>query len=130
MDTEGWVALAERDMNAARALLDSGNLLPVGFHCQQAVEKLLKAIYALRKGEPPPRIHDLARLAAALGEEVDGRWAAEAEFLAELTDLCTRTRYGHPDWKATIAYLERDEVARRLVERTTEVCEWLRLKIR
>lgn len=35
----------------------------IGFHAQQAVEKLLKAALA-NAGVPPPRVHDLGRLVA------------------------------------------------------------------
>lgn len=40
----------------------------IGFHAQQAIEKLLKAALAHR-GVAPPRIHDLARLGALLEED-------------------------------------------------------------
>lgn len=39
----------------------------IGFHAQQAVEKLLKAALA-NAGVPPPRVHDLGRLVALLDE--------------------------------------------------------------
>jgi HEPN domain-containing protein len=39
----------------------------IGFHAQQAVEKLLKAALA-NAGVPPPRIHDLGRLVVLLDE--------------------------------------------------------------
>lgn len=45
----------------------------IGFHAQQAVEKLLKAALA-NAGVPPPRVHDPGRLVALLdeGRERDG----------------------------------------------------------
>lgn len=39
----------------------------LGFHAQQAIEKLLKAALAAA-GVPPPRVHDLARLVALADE--------------------------------------------------------------
>lgn len=58
-----WTAKAKND------LLDADNNLAakrvpcdmVCFHCQQAVEKLLKAVLSA-KGVPPPRTHDLLAL--------------------------------------------------------------------
>lgn len=129
MDVEGWIAFAERDLRAARAMKATGNLLSVGFHCQQAIEKLLKGRYVQLRHSVPPRVHDLARLAATLAESNDERWSAEAAFLRELTDLCTRARYGHPDWKATLAYLEEAETADRLLSRTEEIFAWLKSKL-
>jgi HEPN domain-containing protein len=40
----------------------------IGFHAQQALEKLLKAALA-QAGAAPPRIHDLGELIARLGDE-------------------------------------------------------------
>ena len=58
-----WIAKARND------ILDADNNLSakqvpcdtVCFHCQQAVEKLLKAMLSA-KGVPPPRTHDLLAL--------------------------------------------------------------------
>jgi HEPN domain-containing protein len=56
-----WVRIAADDLTAARQLAASG-LLNVGcFHCQQAIEKLLKA-WLLWRGAQAPRTHDLALL--------------------------------------------------------------------
>jgi HEPN domain-containing protein len=45
MDVAGWLALADHDPRAAQALARAGTFLPVGFHCQQAIGKTLKALY-------------------------------------------------------------------------------------
>lgn len=63
--------IADRDLATAEALaLHSPNLYEsIGFHCQQATEKYLKAallIYAL----PAPFIHDLTSLATGLAARV------------------------------------------------------------
>lgn len=62
---ETWVRKAEADYKAARKLL--GDLEPdsadiVCYHCQQSVEKLLKAL-AVQTGIAPPKVHDLVQLA-------------------------------------------------------------------
>ncbi len=44
----------------------------IGFHSQQALEKLLKAALA-HAGVVPPRIHDLGELMARLAPESPGR---------------------------------------------------------
>jgi HEPN domain-containing protein len=56
--------LARDDEGAARAMLDVGSVTDaiVGFHAQQAVEKALKAVLAVR-GVKVPFTHDLAGLA-------------------------------------------------------------------
>lgn len=55
-----WVRKAEADLAAAHRLADGGRPLPdqMGFLCQQAAEKYLKA-FLLAVGQVPPRIHDV-----------------------------------------------------------------------
>ena len=60
---EKWAAQSLYDIETAKAMLDSGRYLYVLFCCQQAVEKMLKALIAKRTRELPPRLHNLIRLA-------------------------------------------------------------------
>jgi HEPN domain-containing protein len=55
-----WVRKAEADLAAAHRLADGDRPLPdqMGFLCQQAAEKYLKA-FLLAVGQVPPRIHDV-----------------------------------------------------------------------
>jgi len=58
-----WLALASQDEQSARFLMDM-QPLPlevICFHCQQAAEKLLKALIA-KNMLPIPRTHDLLQL--------------------------------------------------------------------
>jgi HEPN domain-containing protein len=64
-DVLEWVAYAERDRRAARHLLESGDYEACALHCQQAVEKLLKAGIVSQTGERPPYEHNLWKLAQA-----------------------------------------------------------------
>lgn len=61
-DPKEWLRYAEIDRRAAKHLLDDGDYEACAFHCQQAVEKLLKAIVVKQAGERPPHIHDLLTL--------------------------------------------------------------------
>ena len=63
----------------------------IGFHAQQAVEKLLKAILANRQVEYP-RVHDIDRLVDLL-EAHDGSLPPQARQLDELTPWATQLRY-------------------------------------
>jgi len=87
-----WTALEQAlyDLDTARAMFDSGRYLHVLFCCQQAVEKMLKAIIAESTKGLPPRIHQLMRLAEVAGLEVSGE---RAEFLRELSAYYIQTRY-------------------------------------
>jgi HEPN domain-containing protein len=63
----------------------------IGFHAQQAVEKLLKAVLANRNVEYP-RVHDIDRLVDLL-ETHDGSLPPQARQLDELTPWATQLRY-------------------------------------
>jgi HEPN domain-containing protein len=93
-----WHDQAVYDLDTADAMLASGRYLYVVFCCQQAAEKMLKAIIVQRTGELPPRIHNLLRLAdlaevgldeekillcgALVGYYIQSRYPAEMEDLA------------------------------------------------
>ena len=61
-----WIELADKDLALAEHTAKTMWPIPheiVCFHCQQFVEKYLKA-FLVSKGQEPPFIHDLAKLAA------------------------------------------------------------------
>jgi HEPN domain-containing protein len=63
-----WVRKAEHDLEAARRIMAVEEGCPydtVCFHCQQAIEKYLKALLTL-SGVPALRTHDLEKLLAML----------------------------------------------------------------
>lgn len=65
----GWLALAARDLATARALTDDDIPTSVILHCQQAVEKALKAVIIAR-GAVPPFVHSIESLVGQLPEDV------------------------------------------------------------
>lgn len=85
--------MARKDVRAARALLDPAlaDVESFGFHAQQATEKTLKALLALR-GVTYPRIHDLDRLMQLL-REAGATVPKSCETLAVLTDFGVGFRY-------------------------------------
>ena len=78
-----WLERSNYDLETAKAMLDAGRYLYVAYMCQQAIEKLLKAIIAQHGKENLP-IHNLNRLAelAELRRELA---AEQVDLLAELT---------------------------------------------
>ena len=69
--TSEWLSAADKDIKAASRLLNDEALTSVvTFHCQQAIEKLFKAILVDRDLEPQ-RIHDLLRLYKLVSEYID-----------------------------------------------------------
>ena len=93
-----WRAKAQSDWTTVEVLLDSERCPAdsVCFHCQQFVEKLVKALLT-RHGIEAPRTHDLRRL-IQLAEP----FAPELSPLADASDALTahgvETRYPD-DWR-------------------------------
>ena len=89
-ETREWVESSEIDLEAASACLDRELYGPCVSHCQQAVEKMLKAIW-LESGreEIPPRTHNLVDLADTLGL-LEPSWE---EFLRKLSNQAVVSRY-------------------------------------
>ena len=57
-----WLEKAERDLDAANAMFDTGRWFYVVFMCQQAVEKLVKGLYLQYVDDNVPRTHNIGLL--------------------------------------------------------------------
>lgn len=120
-----WIERAEYDLETAKVMLDTARYLYVGYMCQQAVEKLLKAIIAQQNKETLP-IHNLNRLAEVAGVR-DRLNNEQFNFLAELTPYCIEARYG--DYKESLSEIINEQRAREVYKKTQEIFEWLYRKI-
>jgi HEPN domain-containing protein len=93
-----WLARADEDLAACRILVDRESLVraAVGFHAQQAAEKLLKALLTWHQIEFP-KTHDLTAL-LDLVATVHADLSASLSDLDELTPYAIETRYpgDHP----------------------------------
>ena len=87
---EQWAEQARYDLDTARAMLASERYLYVLFCCQQAVEKMLKAVIAERSGQCPPRLHNLLRLAEHAGVELD---PSQTVLMEDLARYYIQSRY-------------------------------------
>ena len=96
--TRSWVRKVERDYKVAQGLLRSwvaGYGDAACFHCQQAVEKYLKA-RLLETGIPFPRTHDLSALLALLLPR-DPLWQSFDPACQTLTQYAVNVRYPGDD---------------------------------
>ena len=99
-----WVELAEEDRTNAEHTLTLHEHCPfrtVCFHCQQCVEKYLKALLILRS-VPFPRTHDLSVLLSLLPPDVE--LATSQRDIETLTQYAVETRY--PGWPEPVTRLE------------------------
>jgi HEPN domain-containing protein len=101
-------------------MFHSGRHLYVLFCCQQAVEKMLKALVAERSKELPPRIHNLVRLADAAALEMSDE---QADLLRELSAYYLQTRY--PEEISDLGSQVKENEARRVLDQTEEIVRWL-----
>jgi len=123
-DVRNWVTISEYDLGTAEDMLAVGRYVYVLFACQQALEKMLKALITQCSGEMPPRIHDLIELAVRAGLEIDD----EQERLFRALNLYyIETRYSskliEPEGQVN------EELAGEVLEKTREVWQCLRAKL-
>ncbi|AWK86639.1 hypothetical protein DEW08_10645 [Azospirillum thermophilum] len=87
-----WLAVAQTDLLAARACLGApGPLVTVAsYHCQQAAEKLVKAVL-VRLDIDPPKSHDIDALLLRLPRDLPLRRVLEP--LGRFTAFATLYRY-------------------------------------
>jgi HEPN domain-containing protein len=122
-EIQRWIAQSEEDLINARAMLAAERNAATVFHCQQAVEKVLKAFYMLIRQTDAPRSHSLV----FLGHET-GTLDTFGDLLRELTPAYTDTRY--PD-----ASIESPELiyggdrAKKLMNQTEKFFQWIRLEL-
>lgn len=117
---EQWAEQARYDLDTARAMLDSGRYLYVVFCCQQAVEKMLKAVIAERSGQCPPRLHNLLRLAEHAGVELD---RSQTVLMEDLSRYYIQSRYPE-EIPALSRGLDRQR-GQQVLNQTEDVLRWL-----
>jgi len=82
LDVDAWLAYGEADLQAARTLYRAGHYMACAFHCHQALEKGLKAVWTYHHSEEPPPIHNLRLLLAHSGVSDMPDQVVEAVLLA------------------------------------------------
>lgn len=89
-----WVEYSRRDLASAEYLqaMTPAPLEIICFHCQQAVEKALKAFLIYHGIQSVPRIHDLAELCKQC-MKIEPRFSELLEPCADLTMYAVQTRY-------------------------------------
>jgi len=123
--TKKWLERAKYDLDTAKAMLNARRYLYVTFMCQQAIEKLLKAII-IEKGGEILRTHNLVRLAekANVYNSLDEHYKV---FLAELTPFAIEARYG--DYRENLSEIANKRIASKYYEKAVELFKWLRRKL-
>ncbi len=120
--TSYWLEIAEYDLDTARAMLETGRYLYVGFMCHQAIEKALKAIVA-SIGDTPPRIHNLSKLAelSNIFYQLDDD---KKDILDTLEPLNIQARY--PEEKEKVFRALNADRCKKLLTQTEDLYQWIK----
>ena len=116
-----WLTEAEESLRVAEHLVEKTDYSYALFFGHLAIEKLLKALYALRlKGHAPP-IHNLLRLARTLGLELD---QVQTDALIRISAFNIEARY--PDMKRDFRRTCTPEYTDQQMAAIKEMFAWLR----
>ena len=120
---KNWIALSEYDLKTAEAMLTARRYVYVAFMCQQAIEKILKAVYVQEQKKTPPYTHNLSRLVELLSLS-DRISSAQKEFLEKLNYYYLESRYSEDLAELSQVLTEQDSVL--LLKETEGIYQWLR----
>ena len=91
--TQAWIELADRDIKASKKLVSDEYVANIVlFHCQQCIEKSLKAILE-EVNLDIPRIHGIHRLNALVKEKAEHTLPVSEDELDSIDDIYIDTRY-------------------------------------
>lgn len=118
-----WLDMAEYDLDTARAMLESGRYLYVGFMCHQVIEKSIKAYFWNSQYEEPPYTHNLLILAnkSNLTEHINDDMK---KLLNRLMPLNIQARY--PQDREELLKILTDQVCIDLLNQTEDLFLWIR----
>lgn len=119
-----WLERVDYDLSAARAMNKSGHWLYVAFMCQQAAEKVLKALWCHRRSDSPPFTHNLATLSESLDTNLSESYKL---FLDRLNRYYIVGRY--PTFKQKLAATLNKKETSDLLRQTEEFVEWCKKSI-
>ena len=66
-NVQSWIDFAEEDLATAEWCIQGGRCIWAMAMCQQAIEKVIKALYVKQTGDIPERTHNLIKLAKDTG---------------------------------------------------------------
>lgn len=122
-----WLEISKDDIETAEACFEKKRYLWMMVTCQQAIEKLLKALYIKKIQVTPPKVHDLVLLAEKT--EILNECSDETLKLFDiLTEYYFGTRY--PDKRKKLSKECSYDFAKNILNETKEVLLWLRGKLK
>ncbi len=111
-----WLDIADYDLATARAMMETQRYLYVVFMCQQALEKILKAVYITVSDDEPPRSHNLGFVYKKTGIDLP---PDAVQLFNILSAYYIESRY--PEYKQKLSAIVDREKAKTHLHKTEEV---------
>lgn len=126
-NTQNWIEIADDDFDVAEHLFEKTKYMHCLFFCQQAIEKVLKAVYFEKYNKTPPRKHDLIALSKSAGifPELDD---TGKELFVLLSQYYIESRYAE-DRKELAKNCTR-AIAEDILKKTGEINKWLKTSLK
>lgn len=123
-EIERWFLQAKEELDTAKAAFSAGKWFAAAFWCQQALEKVLKALYLYEKKDSPGPTHSLTYLGRELHVPI-----GYYNFLRDLTKEYYLSRY--PDASEDVPYrtYHKEEVEA-YIQKSEEFFKWAELKLK
>lgn len=121
-----WVEIAEEDLDTAICCFENKKLLWSVVMCQQAIEKILKALYVKNFTEIPEKTHNLVKLAQDTGIINDSNDEITV-FFNKLILYYFGSRY--PEKRARLQKECNYEFVHGIMNKTKEVFQWVKEKL-
>ena len=118
---EYWLDIADYDLATAQAMMDTNRYLYVVFMCQQAIEKIIKALYVQAFDDEPPRSHNLGFIFKKIAVDAP---TDTMQHLNMLSAYYIESRY--PEYKERLSSIIDKGKAKKLLLKTEEVYAWLK----
>lgn len=119
-----WLDIAEYDMETAQSMHKNGRYLYAVFMCQQATEKMLKALHMQKYNNEAPFTHNLVYLLSLLNLKLSEDYNTTA---ATLTTYYIEGRY--PSYKNKLSTLVDCDRSNVLVKKTEDLFAWLKSQL-
>jgi len=123
---QSWIKFAEEDLSTAEWCLQGDKLLWAMTMCQQAIEKIIKALYIKNTDKIPEKTHNLIKLAK--DTDIISELSEETKNLFDdLLIYYFASRY--PDKRCKLKADCTKEYTKNVFKQTKEVYSWIKIKL-
>jgi len=123
---QSWINFAEEDLSTAEWCLQGDKFLWAMTACQQAIEKILKALYIKNTAKIPEKTHNLVKLAT--DTNIISECSEETiELFNKLLIYYFATRY--PDKRAKLFVEFTKDYVQTTFDKTKEIYLWIKNKL-